>query len=148
MTWTYKGKEVTSHDDLLPDCTNFVYELVFDDNTKYIGKKCVRSIRRLKPTKAQLAIRKNYVRKELKNLPFLKYEGSSEENRNKVLVSKEILYQTSTKRAATYLEMHLLVINEVLFTDKYNNACIAGTHYPEVLEGLLDGNTQHYNSLR
>jgi len=138
INWKYNGKEIKSHNDLLPECTNFVYELTFSDNTKYIGKKTVRSIRRLKPTKAQLAIRKNYVRKELKNSPFLDYEGSSEENKDKILVSKEILYQCSNKKTATYIETALLFENNVLFSKTYNNKNILGTFYDNSLEGLLD----------
>ncbi len=137
MNWFYQDQVVLSHDDLLPDCTDFVYELIFTDGTKYIGKKCVRSIRRIKPTKAQLAIRKNYVRKELKDSPFVKYEGSSEENKDKILLGKEILYQCSNKKTASYIEMSLLVINEVLFNDKYNNKNISGTYFDNSLDGLL-----------
>jgi hypothetical protein len=137
MIWTYKGKEIHSHDDLFPECTDIVYELTFTDGTKYIGKKVVRSMRRLKPTKAQLAIRKNYKRVELKDLPFIDYTGSSSENDNKTLSKKEILYQSSNKKTATYLEASLLFINNVLFTDEYNNKNILGTMYDNSLDGLL-----------
>lgn len=137
INWTFQDKPVLSHDDLYPDCTDFVYELTFDDGTKYIGKKCVRSIRRIKPTKAQLAIRKNYVRKELKNSPFIKYEGSSDENDGKVVLSKEILYQSSNKKTASYIETALLFNNEVLFTTDYNNKNISGTYFDNSLDGLL-----------
>ena len=137
MAWTYQGKEIKSHDDLFPETTDFVYELEFTDGTKYIGKKTVRSIRRLKPTKEQLAIRKNYVRKELKNSPFINYEGSSEENKGKVIKSKTILYQSSNKKTASYIEVALLFMNEVLFTDKYTNKNISGVWYDNSLDGLL-----------
>jgi len=135
--WTYQGKDIKSHDDLFENCTDFVYELTFTDGTKYIGKKTVRSIRRIKPTKAQLKIRKNYVRKEFKNSPFINYEGSSSENEGKTLLSKEILYQTSNKKTASYIEMALLVENEVLFSDKYNNKNISGTYFCDSLDGLI-----------
>jgi transposase len=137
MVWTYQGKEIHSHEDLYPECTDFVYELTYTDGTKYIGKKTVRSIRRIKPTKAQLAIRKNYVRKELKDSPFIKYEGSSTENEGKTLLSKEILYQSSNKKTASYIEASLLFYNDVLFTDKYNNKNISGTYFDNSLDGLL-----------
>ena len=138
MNWTYKGREILSHEDLHPECTDFVYELCFDDNTKYIGKKTIRSMRRLKPTKKQLAIRKNYKRVELKDLPFVKYEGSSEENVNKVLISKEILYQSSNKKTATYIETALLFENDVLFNDTFNNKNIGGVYFDDSLKGLID----------
>ena len=135
--WTYQGKEITSHDDLLPGSQSIVYELTFDDSTKYIGKLVVRSMRRIKPTKKQLAIRKNYKRVELKDVPFMKYKGSSKENDGKTLLSKEILYQSSNKKTSSYIETSLLFFNDVLFTDKYNNKNIAGTHFENALDGLL-----------
>jgi len=138
VQWTYKEKLVLSHSDLLQGCTDFVYELVFKDKTKYIGKKCVRSMRRLKPTKEQLAIRKNYKRVELKDVPFLKYVGSSKENDGKTLVSKTILYQSSSKKTSTYIEAALLFENDVLFNDTFNNICISGVYWNNSLDGLLD----------
>lgn len=143
MDWLYQDKPVKSHDDLFSECTDIVYLLEFTDDTKYIGKKVVRSIRRLKPTKAQLAIRKNYVRKELKNAPFVKYEGSSSENKDKVIKSKTILYQCSTKKAATYIETALLFEYNAIFIEEYTNKNILGKFFDNDLEGLLgeeDGN--------
>ena len=135
MNWTFRGKEILSHSDL-PGITDIVYLITFSDSTKYIGKKTIRSIRRLKPTKEQLVKRKNYVRKELKDLPFIKYEGSSKENENKIITSKEILHICSTKKAATYLEMAELVCRNALFTDEYTNLNISGTFYDNSLDGL------------
>jgi len=134
--WTYKGKEVHSHEDLLPGCTDFVYEITYTNGQMYIGKKCVRSIRRLKPTKAQLKIRKNYVRKELKDLPFLKYCGSHDKVGLEVK-SKKILYQCSTKKAATYLETALLFHLDAIFDPEYVNENIAGTHFDNSLDGYI-----------
>ena len=136
--WTYKGKTVLSHTDLPDNCTDFVYELCYSDSTKYIGKKTIRSIRRLKPTKAQLAKRKNYKRVELKDLPFVKYVGSSSENDGKTLISKEILYLSSTKKTASYIEVALLFGNDVLFTDEYNNKNISGSYWDNSLDGLIE----------
>ena len=138
MTWTYRGEPILSHDDLPENCTDFVYELVFSDGTKYLGKKTIRSMRRIKPTKAQLAIRKNYKRIELKNSSFIDYEGSSSENEDKTLVSKEILYLSSNKKSASYMETALLFENNVLFDDTYNNKNISGTYYDNSLEGLIE----------
>ena len=135
--WTYQGKEINSHKDLLEGCNNIVYELSYTDRTKYIGKLVVRSMRRIKPTKKQLAIRKNYKRVELKDISFIDYKGSSKENEGKTLLSKEILYQTSSKKTSTYIESSLLFINEVLFTDKYNNKNILGRFFDNDLDGLL-----------
>ena len=136
--WLYKGKEVVSHEDLLPDCTNFVYEITYESGKKYIGKKTVRSMRRLKPTKAQLKIRKNYKRVEMKNIPFVDYVGSSQETEGQIVVSKEILYQCSTKKAATYVECATLFAEHAIFDDEYLNLNISGTFFDNDLEGLLD----------
>lgn len=135
--WLYQGKEIHCHDDLLPECTDFVYQITYTNGQMYIGKKTVRSIRRLKPTKAQLKIRKNYVRKEMKNLPFLKYEGSHDTEGLEVL-EKEIIYQCSTKKAATYLETGLLFHYDCIFDNSYINKNIAGTHFNNSLDGLLE----------
>ena len=137
MHWVYNGIPISNHDELDTLCTDFVYELTFTDDTKYIGKKTVRSVRRLKPTKAQLAIRKNYVRKELKDLPFVNYEGSSKENEGKTLLSKEILYQCSTKKSATYIETALLFGTDAIVSGKYNNKNILGRFFDNDLDGLL-----------
>jgi hypothetical protein len=136
--WVYKDKEIHSHDDLFPECTDIVYELLFSDGTKYIGKKTVKSMRRLKPTKKQLAIRKNYKRIEQKNIPFINYEGSSKENDGKTLVSKEILYQCSTKKAATYIETAMLFNLGAILSDEYNNKNILGKFYDNDLDGLIE----------
>lgn len=138
MYWIYKDDFITSHKDLHPDCTHIVYCLTFEDGMKYIGYKTVRSERRLKPTKEQLSIRKNYKRVEIKDLPFIKYVGSSSENKDKVLKSKEILYQTSNKRTATYIEAKLLFKYGAIESDKiFTNKNIAGRYFDNCMDGLL-----------
>ena len=137
MHWTYKEKEVNCHADLLPECTDFVYQLTYESGKKYIGKKTIKSIRKLKPTKKQLAIRKNYSRKELVELPFAKYTGSSRETFGQILVSKEILYQCSTKKAATYIEAAMLFNEHAIFGGEYLNKSISGAFFDNDLDGLL-----------
>lgn len=136
--WIFKGKEIYGHADLLPKCTNFVYIITYTNGKRYIGKKTVRSVRKKKPTKAQLRIRKNYVRKELTDLPFLKYEGSHGNADNMVIESKEIFYQCSDKKAATYIETVFLFHYNVLFDDNFLNENISGTFFDNSLEGLLE----------
>ena len=136
--WEYKEKTISSHADLLPTCTDVVYQLTYESGKKYIGKKAVRSMRRLKPTKAQLKIRKNYKRVEMKDLPFMKYEGSSLETVDEIVSSKEILYQCSTRKAATYVECAMLFGENAIFEDEYLNKNISGTFYDNDLDGLLD----------
>ena len=42
--WTYNEKEINSHSDLDPLCTDIVYCIYYDNGQRYFGKKCVRSI--------------------------------------------------------------------------------------------------------
>jgi len=136
--WIYGNSEVYSHEDLHPDCTDIVYILYFESGKRYIGKKTVRSLRRLKPTKKQLAIRKNYVRREIKNLPFIDYEGSSAETVGEVLKSKIIMHQCSSKRTATYMESGWLFEVDAIFNENFLNQNIQGCFFDNALDGLIE----------
>lgn len=136
--WVYKEKEINSHADLLPACTDIVYCITYKSNKKYIGKKTVRSMRRLKPTKEQLKIRKNFKRVELKDIPFINYVGSSKETEGEVVKQKEILYQCSTKKAATYIETAILFTENAIFEDEYLNKNIIGKFFDNDLNGLIE----------
>jgi len=136
--WTYEGKTIHGHSDLDPLCTDFVYIIHYTNGQAYIGKKRVKAERRLKPTKVQLAIRKNYVRKEVKDLPFIKYEGSCKETECLEIASKEILYQCSGKQTASYLEeMLLFEVNAVVSPD-YINSNIGGRYFDSCLNDLIE----------
>lgn len=141
--WEYKTKIINSHADLIPACTDIVYLLTYESGKKYIGKKAVRSMRRLKPTKAQLKIRKNYKRVELKELAFINYEGSSLETDGEIVVHKEILYQCSTRKAATYIECAMLFGENAVFEEEYLNLNISGTFFDNDLNGLLDNEEEN-----
>jgi len=130
--WTYLGKPVASHDDLLPGCTDFVYWITFTNGKHYIGKKTVRSVRKKPPLKG-----KKRNRRVLTNIPFIKYVGSSEAVEGLLPASKEILYQCSTKKAATYLETALMFHHDVLFDPAFLNQNISGTFFDNDLKGLL-----------
>tara|TARA_R110000744_G_scaffold170264_2_gene288394 strand:- start:1435 stop:1854 length:420 start_codon:yes stop_codon:yes gene_type:complete len=136
--WFYKEEEIKSHDDLLPECTDIVYCIYYASGKKYVGKKVVRSMRRLKPTKAQLAIRKNFKRVEKKDLSFVDYTGSSKETTGEAVIRKEILYQCSTKKAATYIEAGILFNEDAIFSEDYLNLNIIGKFFDSDLKGLLD----------
>jgi hypothetical protein len=140
--WIYEGTEITSHKDLHPDCTEFIYQITYVDGRKYLGKKKVRSIRKLKPTKKQLAIRKNYVRKELVDLPFLEYEGSHKVEDCPEIQIKEILYQCSNSRTGTYIEAAMLFGEGVLFDDTYLNTNILGKYFDNALDGLIESEVE------
>jgi len=135
--WIYDENSISSHADLHPDCTAIVYLIHYEGGKKYIGKKQVRAVRRKKPTKAQLAIRKNFVRKEITDLPFMNYEGSLDKSECPAIVKKEILYQCSDKRTASYLEASLLFQLEALFSNEYLNKNISGTYFDNALDGLI-----------
>ena len=133
--WMLDDEVVTSHDDLPIECTHIVYLLKYDDGTKYVGYKTIRSDRRMKPLKG---MRKNARRIVRKDVPFVDYVGSSENNENKTLVSREILHLCSSKRTATYLEIKELMVRGAVETDEYNNANINRMWYDNCLEGLIE----------
>lgn len=131
--WIYKGKEIYNHDDLLPNCTDFVYIICYASGHYYIGKKTIRSIRRKPPLKG-----KKRNRRILTNHPFKDYIGSHESGVGLQITSKEILYQCSDKKAATYLETGLLFHYDAIFDPTYLNECIGGTFYENSLDGLME----------
>ena len=141
IKWKYKDRDILSHKDIPLEAVGFVYCLTYDDGRMYIGSKLVRSERRLKPTKAQLAIRKNYKRVELKDLPFEKYVGSSKDIPISLkLIEKRILAFTSNKRTLTYLETKLLFKHEAIESDEvYLNKSISGRYFDNCKDGLIKG---------
>ena len=130
--WIYKGKEIESHDDLHPDCTDFVYLITFDTGHSYIGKKCVRSIRRKPPLKGY---KRN--RRIMTNHKFDNYQGSFDGAGGMTPIQKNILYQCSSRKASTYLEMKVLVETGAIFKDCYINENIGGTFFRNSLDGLI-----------
>lgn len=132
--WKYRGKWINSHEDLHPDCTDFVYVIEYSNQKKYIGKKAVRAIRRKPPLKG-----KKRNRLIMTNLPFVKYQGSFDGAELLTPISKLIVFQCSKRKASTYLEMELMVEHMVIFEPEYINENIAGTFFKDSLDGLLDG---------
>ena len=49
--WYYLNKEIKSINDMPEGVIGFVYELIFTDNTKYIGKKNLYTTRTIKALK-------------------------------------------------------------------------------------------------
>lgn len=136
--WLYRDEEIHGHSDLKPECTDFVYVITYTNGQQYIGKKTVRSMRRKQPTKKQLAVRKNFKRVEMTDLPFVKYEGSMGCSHELEVEKKEILHQCSTKKTATYIEAALLFNHDVIFDPNYLNENISGTFFDNSLDGLLE----------
>ncbi len=129
VEWTLDGKKIAGHSDFANDVVGFIYGIKYTDGTFYVGKKLIKSLVRLKPTKDQLAIRKNYVRKEMKNKPFLKYIGSSEKTKHLVVKEKRILELCRDKLNLTYCEQKWLMKLNVLCDERYHNDCIGGKFY-------------------
>lgn len=130
--WTYRGDPICSHDDLHPDCTDIVYVITYGDKRMYIGKKAVRAKRKYPPLKGKVRCRRL-----MKNLPFIKYQGSHELSAELVPISKTILFQCSQRKAATYLEMEFLVESRAIFRTEYINENISGTFFRNSLDGLI-----------
>jgi hypothetical protein len=130
--WTYKGTKIDSHADLHPDCTDFVYMITFEGGSKYIGKKAVRAVRKCPPLKGKVRCRRL-----LKNLPFIKYQGSFEHSENMTPIQKDILYQCKSRKTSTYLEMITLVNTDAIFKTSYINQNISGTFFNNSLDGLI-----------
>ena len=129
MNWTHNGKEMLSHGDFTSDTVGFIYRIIYDDNREYIGKKLIRSNRKLKPTKKQLAIRKNYKRVERIDLKFTDYEGSSKNTAGLIVSKKEIIELASSNRQLTYLESKTLFQLNVLEDDRFLNQNILGRFF-------------------
>jgi len=130
--WVYKGRIVENHDDLLPECTDIVYLITYTDGKRYIGKRAVRSMRRKPPLKGK---KRNRI--VLTNLPFQKYVGSHESETAEI-ISREILYQCSGRKTATYIEAAIMFSEDIIFDDGYINENILGRFFKRDLENLLD----------
>lgn len=131
MTWYYGDLAVQSHDDLDSDTTDIVYCIIYTTGQRYIGKKAVRSIRKKPPLKGY-----KRPRRVLTNLPFVNYEGSCEDTEDMTIWSKEILYQCSSRKTATYIETALLFHTGAIFRSDYLNSNIGGKFFDNDLKGL------------
>lgn len=131
LNWTYNGREVLSHNDLFDECTDIVYQIWYDANLCYIGKKAVRAIRKKPPLKGY---KRN--RRIMTNLPFVNYEGSHDTDL--VPVRKEIIYQCSSRKTSTYMEALMLFEKNALGSPRYLNDNILGKFFPKDLNGLIE----------
>ena len=122
--WYYKGKEFTS--DMIGDYIGFVYVITdLSNNKKYVGKKLLKSKRRLPPLKG-----KTRKRTVVKESDWQDYFGSSDEV--KALVEeqgrenfhREILHLCMAKGELSYLELKEQMEREVLLDDNYYNGII------------------------
>ena len=170
--WIYEEKEIKSHDDLDPLCTDIVYCISYACGSLYIGKKTVRSTSTLpalktKPREGSTSICRHILRDETGKIitskaerkkardrglkakaeyyeqlttdkPFVKYEGSSKNTKGLNILRKDIIYQCTNKKTATYLEAMLLFEEHALFDAKYANDNILGSFYDDSMDGLIE----------
>ena len=144
--WAYKNlgktEKITSIGEMPAGVTGFVYEVTFDDGTRYIGKKNLYGTRTMKPlkngkerensTRIVKNTKKGYrqawdiVRKES---DWLKYQGSHKACQEKIVKGKLILEYAFSPRHLTYLEAKYLFTYQVLEHPKYLNDNILGSFF-------------------
>ena len=122
--WHYNGKEFTSED--IGEYIGFVYLITDQSNgRKYVGKKLLKSKRKLKPLKGITRRRTKIVESDWKT-----YYGSSEEVKQMVEEKgadnfyREILYLCHSKGELGYLEAKYQFEHDVLLRDDYYNGII------------------------
>jgi len=123
MSWTYKGKEITSIPD---EYEGFVYLITnLTDNRKYVGKK----LAKFKTTKPPLKGKKNK-RRGYKESDWQTYWGSSDKLNEDVEklgqdnFTREILYFCKSRAEMSYIEAREQFDRRVLETDEYYNGII------------------------
>jgi len=131
--WLFQGKKICCHEDLMSECTDFVYMIHYTNGQRYIGRKNIKSKRKRPPLKGKKRNRRLMI-----SHPFIKYEGSHESAGDLEIEYKEILYQCSAKKAATYLEAALMFHHDAIFDPAYLNKNISGTFFENSLDGLLE----------
>ena len=140
MAWTYKGKNIESYDDLLPECSNtpfgFIYKINYVDGTHYFGKKNLFKKITLAALKSgeqrpnserkgkNIKGKRVYFDVVTKESDWLIYEGSSEKTEKLEIHSKEILLVAYSKRELTYQEAKCLFWEEAIEDALCHNANI------------------------
>jgi len=122
--WFYNGKEFTSED--IGEYIGFVYLITDQDNgKKYVGKKLLKSKRKLKPLKGKTRRRTKIVESDWKT-----YYGSSEEVKQMVEEKgadnfhREILHLCFKKGELGYLELREQMLRDVLLREDYYNGIV------------------------
>lgn len=134
IPWTHEGAIVT---EAPKDAKAFVYLLVFEDNTKYIGKKNLHSIRR----KREVGKKRRTVTTSESN--WKSYLSSSQEVKAKIksgdkLVKREILRWCYTLGEATYYEAFFQFQEHVLLSGDWLNKWISVRLYKSTLKEKND----------
>lgn len=131
MSWTYKGKSISTLDQIPEGSFGFIYEIThLPSGRKYVGKKQLLSNRTLPPLKGE-----KKKRKIVKESDWKSYYGSHPEVKALVKEGKElefvreILMFVPTKKLLTYYELAFLFKKDVLLDETYLNDNINGTFY-------------------
>jgi hypothetical protein len=124
------------------DDYGFIYEITYDDSTKYVGKKNCWMREELPPLKSgkprphlvgTVNRRHNghIVTMEIVQKPsnWRTYTGSSKLTQGKTIISRVVLATAPTKRYLTYLEVKALMCLDTLEDDQYLNENVLGKFY-------------------
>ena len=139
------GKEIKKYlslKDFPEGCTGFVYRILFEDGTLYIGKKSLYSLRTVKSeaNKHKDAIvsikfrntgkgfRQRYDIIKLES-NWKSYKGSSKEVKGRKPVERAILAFAFSKLELTYLEEKNLFKYDAIVDPSYINSNIGGRYY-------------------
>ena len=102
----------------------FKHIMRFDDGSIAVSKQDKNKARRM----GIKAKREGYD-KGWKDLPFAKYEGSTENSKDLVIESKEILELATDKTNLSYIETKWLMREDVLCSEIYINDNISATYF-------------------
>lgn len=117
----------------------FNKEVLRDEQHNIITSKSAKKAARARGLKAK---REKYYTVTIER-DFLRYKGSRDyslDEVEKVVDYIQVIYETTTEVAATYLEAHLQFGQQVLFDDTYLNKNILGKFYDNVLDGAVYNN--------
>lgn len=143
MTWYLNDKEFTEADaeQLINDgYVGFVYLITnLEDGKKYVGKKLIKSVRKLPPLKG-----KKRRRTKVSQSDWQEYYGSSEavkelvESKGPDNFKREILHLCRGKGELSYMELFEQVQRRVLFNDEYYNEFIGCKLHSKHVSNLKD----------
>lgn len=135
-------KRYLSLEDFPEGCTGFVYRILFEDGTLYIGKKSLYSLRTVKSEAnkhkdAIVSIKfKNTGKGFRQRYDIIKlesnwksYKGSSKEVKGRKPVERVILAFAFSKLELTYLEEKNLFKYDAIVDPSYINSNIGGRYY-------------------